>query len=566
MAITITDTNNFEITIDRGDGVEYVIWKQNIRFGTIDGDVLPLFWHDKARAGRFNNIDLNYTDVSNPVVASAAALQTAIENMIKSGWASPGGSGVGIWAHDISVSSGTVHFSNSNNVSFGMSGSTVTASASFAQSVQPVAVSGSNGSFTFNTLSLGTGNGASFYSSNGSIVLSYTVPSITNSSWTVSDSATSGTVGRLAFTNLNGVTLSLSTGANGSHTIVGSHNGLTSQSNQALSGSNGSFTFQTASFGTLNGISFYTSNGSIVASHNAITSQSVQPVAISGSNGSFAFSTVTFGNLNGVSFYTSNGSVVASYTVGGGAGVTLSKFPIYPINPAFAATVNSGTVASTGGSSQVTASYHVASMPVQHDFNYSQISAAFAFTATSAGTGSATVGHGIGLYTLNANTALSLVTSWQWQMFVSQNNITNRTHHQFWGVASNANSTAANGNLSASYTGTRYIKMNDANGTITAGNYYLVSVYTCSSAGVDVYNIGSQGIDFALATNLGSMIGENSISRFIGWNGVFSTTSNRTSVVNPIMPTSIHTSAITIASVNTSNYRSPILLFQRSIS
>lgn len=48
-----------------------------------------------------------------------------------------------------------------------------------------------------------------------------------NSSWTVSDAATSGTVGRLAFTNLNGVTLSLSSGTGGLHTIVGSHNALT---------------------------------------------------------------------------------------------------------------------------------------------------------------------------------------------------------------------------------------------------------------------------------------------------------------------------------------------------
>ena len=61
---------------------------------------------------------------------------------------------------------------------------------------------------------------------------------------TVSDAASSGTIGRLAFTNLNGVTLSLSTGAGGSHTIVGSHNALTSQSNQAFS-ADASSTFQT---------------------------------------------------------------------------------------------------------------------------------------------------------------------------------------------------------------------------------------------------------------------------------------------------------------------------------
>ena len=86
-------------------------------------------------------------------------------------------------------------------------------------------------------------------------------------SWTVSDSGTSGTVGQLAFTDLNGVTLSLSSGAGGLHTIVGSHNALTSQSNQAFSGSNASSTFQTVSFGNLNGMSFYLTNGSLVGSY-----------------------------------------------------------------------------------------------------------------------------------------------------------------------------------------------------------------------------------------------------------------------------------------------------------
>lgn len=71
-------------------------------------------------------------------------------------------------------------------------------------------------------------NGVTFYTSaGGAVAASYTVPTVTNSSWTVSDAGTSGTVGRLAFTNLNGVTLSLSTGAAGLHTIVGSHNALT---------------------------------------------------------------------------------------------------------------------------------------------------------------------------------------------------------------------------------------------------------------------------------------------------------------------------------------------------
>lgn len=53
-------------------------------------------------------------------------------------------------------------FSNSNNVSFGTNGSTVTATATFAQSVQPVAYSADNGSAAFSTLTFANSNGVSF--------------------------------------------------------------------------------------------------------------------------------------------------------------------------------------------------------------------------------------------------------------------------------------------------------------------------------------------------------------------------------------------------------------------
>jgi hypothetical protein len=171
------------------------------------------------------------------------------------------------------------------------------------------AISGSNGSFSFSTVTFGNLNGLSFYTSNGSFVGSYTVP-VAGAVVTVSDAATSGTFGRLAFTNLNGITLSLSTGAAGSHTIVGSHNALTSQSNQAFSAAGGSSAFQTLSFSNANGISFSNSLGQVEASHNGLTSQSNQ--ALSGSNGSFTFQTASFSNANGISFGTSAGPAITA--------------------------------------------------------------------------------------------------------------------------------------------------------------------------------------------------------------------------------------------------------------
>jgi hypothetical protein len=240
----------------------------------------------------------------------------------------------------------TVTFGNLNGLSFYTSGGSMVGSytvpvAGAAITVSDAATSGTIGRLAFSnlngiTLSLSTGAGGSH-----TIVGSYTVPTVTNSSWTVSDSATSGSVARLAFTNLNGVTLSLSSGAGGSHTIVGSHNALTSQSNQALSGSNGSFTFQTATFGNSNGFTFYTTNGSIVG-QNAISTARASTDAIGLAT---AQTNVTWtANSAGLSFnaagyagtgtsatnasitLNSNGLAISVAAPGGGAAATYSNF------------------------------------------------------------------------------------------------------------------------------------------------------------------------------------------------------------------------------------------------
>jgi len=168
--------------------------------------------------------------------------------------------------------------------------------ASFSQSVQTQASGNIAGTgFTSTTVT-----GSNILGALGTDGLSLSVPLyLTNvaggSSWTVSDNATSGTVGRLAFTNLNGITLSLSTGAAGSHTIVGSHNGLTSQSNQAFSASGGSSAFQTLNFANSNGVTFSNSNGSVIASHNGLTTQTVQTQASGNIAGTGFTSTTTAG-------------------------------------------------------------------------------------------------------------------------------------------------------------------------------------------------------------------------------------------------------------------------------
>lgn len=236
--------------------------------------------------------------------------------------------GVGLSAGANSVSNGTVVFSNSNGLSFGLNGSTVTASHNGLTSQSNQAVSAGNGSSAFQTLSLvdaggltwstvagglqasvktdyltsqsnqafsaqggssafqtlnfTNSNGFSFSNTNGSIWGSYTVPTVTNSSLTMQAGAsTLSSVSRVHFGDSNGISFGASTSNNGSITITATvktdyqssnANYLTSQSNQNITAANGGFAFQTLSFSNLNGISFGTSAGSaITASHNALT-------------------------------------------------------------------------------------------------------------------------------------------------------------------------------------------------------------------------------------------------------------------------------------------------------
>jgi hypothetical protein len=92
----------------------------------------------------------------------------------------------GVSAGTQSVSTGTLIFSNSNNVSFGMSGSSrVTASASFAAET-PFGISAGTQSVSTGTMVFSDSNGISFGMSGSSrITASYTVPTQTNQQMTM---------------------------------------------------------------------------------------------------------------------------------------------------------------------------------------------------------------------------------------------------------------------------------------------------------------------------------------------------------------------------------------------
>lgn len=229
----------------------------------------------------------------------------------------------------------TIQFSNSNNVTFGLNAGTITASASYSQSTQPVAVSGQNGSYAFSTLSFSNANGISFGTSAGS-ALTASHNGITSQSiqtqGMVSINGSTGAISLATGSSLssssNGSTITFGLASNITTALQSANaNYLTSQSNQAFSASGGSSAFQTLNFANSNGLTFSNSNGSVIASYTVPT-QSAQTANFYVSSNSTQLSSTAGVDLRSVSFMgagiasvgVSEGKVLVSVPAGGGGG------------------------------------------------------------------------------------------------------------------------------------------------------------------------------------------------------------------------------------------------------
>jgi len=194
---------------------------------------------------------------------------------------------IAISAVGSSVSSGTVVFSNSNNVTFGMSGATITASVAGGGGGGIAAAAGTQTAIT-GTIVLANSNGISFGMSGSSQITASFSTLIYSNSHNVSF----GIVGSTLTASV--VVPAQSTGPAA----------LSAGTTQATSG--------TISFADSNGVSFGLDGQTITASILPPTPET--PFAVSANGGSQSTGTITFANGGNVSFGYAAGVITATAT------------------------------------------------------------------------------------------------------------------------------------------------------------------------------------------------------------------------------------------------------------
>lgn len=244
-----------------------------------------------------------------------------------------GGAFGGVSAGTQLATSGTVRFSNSNGISFGMSGSaTITASYTVPSTAGLLSAFNASAGTTSQNLSalvFSNSNGLAFGLNGSTVTGSYTVPTQTVQTQGIvapaagTQTATSGTV---VFANSNGLTFGMS----GSSAITGSYTvpstaGLVSAVN--LSAGTTSQNLSAFVFSNSNNVSFGL-NGSTVTATATVTypAQTVQTQSnvqgISAGTQVGRTGDVVFSNSNGMSFgMAGSATVTASYTVPSTAGL-----------------------------------------------------------------------------------------------------------------------------------------------------------------------------------------------------------------------------------------------------
>jgi len=505
------------------------------------------------------------------------------------------------------ATSGTIVFVDSNGLAFGMSGSTqITGSYSqstHGHSLSMFAVSNttqsSSGTQNVANVSFAGAGAVSVGVTNGSVVVS-APNTVAQTNQTAGIYVTAQSTGQSSSSTYDARTLSM---VGDGIVSIGWSNGTlrvsATQSNQAMSAAGGSSAFQTLGFsdnayaswtntngsvaltemrgsffavsnttqsssGTQNldaisfagagGVSVGVSNGSVVISAAAVaggtTNQTGPNIGVSnlgntsGSTGTVSTGNVVFAGLHGITLSQSTAGAGSNATITiSGMQRTLSYFPYDP--PVHAtSSCNSGTTGATGGSSQTTASLFVAPLRLENAHEWTNIGALISY-GTAAGTGSVSAAHMMGIYTRTGN-SISLLSSFVHQIFYSQNNVTAVSAHMFWGTASSTNSTAFNGNSSASMTGARLALFGTSNpGSFSSGDYFVVHGYTHRTSGASVGAPNSAAYvnrqSLSVIQPMGQAAGAGFTNAWRDYMGALSVTSNGTTTGYVVLPDTIAT-------------------------
>lgn len=399
------------------------------------------------------NPTLNLTNISGTTASNSAGLTISLSAGVG------GGGGAAISAGTQSGNTGTIVFSNSNGISFGMSGNTrVTAS------VDAAAVAHSHGNPTLALTNL-TGTTAS--ASNGlTLSLSAAAPGLTTAAQ-VSHSHGNPT---LALTNLTGTTASNSAG----FTISLSGGAGSAAGGVALQNSETTFGTGTVSLAASGALTIGSGTGQRMLFSVPQTSSLVGAnITVSTSGSTITLSalptapTMALTNLSATTASNSNG-VTISLSAGGGAELGFESTENRPLADT--------TQSSLGQNSVWFAPFRVTGGTV----NASTFRIAQSFTGTVTSAATAQWGQTIrwGLYTKINSTQYSSVSSGSFTMQIWNSG----TSSNSWAYAGITSSSGASNQLVTEFMGLRY-HQGTLNGTLTQGDYMFGVHQSTSSAG-----------------------------------------------------------------------------------
>lgn len=477
-------------------------------------------------------------------------------------------------------STGAISFGNANGITFGFNASTITASHNgiTSQTNQTGGIyfvgntTGQSSSSTYDarTLSIDGAGMVSVGWSNSTVRISATQSNQTLGLYFTSNTtqSSSGTQDARSLT-FHGAGIASVGYSNGSVVVsVPAGGGAGDGVNIIAAGTQTANTTGTVVFSNSNGVSFGMSNSSVV------TAEISQATLSNSNNVSFGIAagvitatatlagniyavsnttlsssmtvdlrTVSFAGAGAVSVGASNGTVVVSAP----APLTVSMWPDFP-QPLASSSMYTGSTTTTAGGSRSAISIYLAPIIVNNLVTFNRVEMLVSQANTVAGTGSHTNCYMAALYTLNAGTALSLVSSFHWAAQMSQNSVTAQTIRWYYDTNSNANSTAVNGNNTlTAVTGIKNILLSRGTMSLAAGEYVLAVAHSRSTAGVAMFqNDSLYFVSASQTTGWGSPFGSNTFQGPYGiLGGIVSTTVSSNAAHVNIMPSSIHTSAVT---------------------